>query len=90
MSFETYRKQSSIEAPIKVSNLSVKKVQDFVCVSFGLVTRFTRPHFIAPSVILDGPTEQFFFALKHSDTKPDFHIKKIPSGELKIHTIFIK
>lgn len=78
MSFETYRKQSSIEAPIKVSNLSVKKVQDFVYVSFGLETWFKKPHFIAPTVILDGPNEQFFYASKHSDTKPDFHLKPIP------------
>ncbi|MEI7441088.1 MAG: hypothetical protein WCK43_05580 [bacterium] len=81
ISFETYRKQNSIEAPIKVSNLSVKKDQDFVYVSFVLVTNFTKPHFIAPSVILDGPNEQFFFALKHNDIKPDFHKKPNALGK---------
>jgi hypothetical protein len=90
MSFEKYRKQISVENPIQVTNLSIKKDQDFVKVSFVLITNFTRPHFIAPTVILDGQKEQFFFALKHNNTKPDFHLKTNSSANLKIHNILIK
>ncbi len=75
MSFEKYREQTSTKAPIKVSNLRIKKDQDFVQVSFTMITGFTRPHFMAPTVILDSQKEQLFFALYHSQPKPDFHKK---------------
>ena len=75
MSFTEYRKESFLEAPLKVSNLSIKVDQEDAFVSFELKTFFKNPYFISPSVILDTQKEQLFFAINHSPLKPDFHKK---------------
>jgi hypothetical protein len=75
LSFEKYRLKSSKAAPIHVSNFQVERVQNLVTLSFELKTHFKSSYFISPTVILDTPREQSFFALSHELLKPDFHKK---------------
>ena len=76
MSFKSYRQKTNKEAPIQVSDLTIKKSQSLITVSFHLKTEFSSLYSISPTVILDTPAEQLFFAQKHIKTRPDFHLKK--------------
>ena len=72
-SFEKYRQKSSTPAPIEISELIIEKDQDFVSVSLQIKHKLNTKHSLFPTVILDTPSEQLFFALKHQDSKPNFH-----------------